>query len=521
MNQTSKNTPLEHRDIFLSHRSVNKEFARRLTADIESQKAGYRNLSVWFDEAEIRPGQSIPARINEGLEISKFVGLVMTPLYFESESGWTDAEWHSALYEDPDNRRERIIPLLVENCPYIPYLLRHFKMIDFRNSNYENALKELLMILREEPLPRPTTIRGQIITSTGKIDRQTLIAERGIIQADPDTIEEHLHCNLLPVLRLPEYIYIAPIKENLCRTRQDGTKALPSKQELKDMSVQMQTEAKFKNPFVPAFRTLEGKILTLHDLDDTDGPFASIIDDDNIEEKLTNEWIEDDNSRRVFVSLLNMAIARHAHHIGLVPDETKDKRFYFPPDNSKTNIKRWRPRRRFATRTVAKPCTDGDNKLLFWRHQAAYLKFIFLANKFYLQIIPTWVFTEDGKKVKGGPEVSKLAIKWCGAERNLQVLFHVRFWTLTLRNKNRGLINIYAGDQILELDTRPAFVQLPYGIVNDQKNLMQLLDEEATKIEEWENIISEEMLRSKQQYDEDIHDYNSEEVSEKNNMTKI
>ena len=89
---------------------------------------------VWLDEAEIRPGQSVPEMINQGLETSRFVALVMTPAYFRSESGWTDAEWHAALYVDPDNRRARLLPLLVEDCPYIPYLLRHLRAIDFRGN---------------------------------------------------------------------------------------------------------------------------------------------------------------------------------------------------------------------------------------------------------------------------------------------------------------------------------------------------------------------------------------------------
>lgn len=101
------------RDLFISHRSLNKDFVRKLTADIETNTHQGRNLTTWVDEAEIRPGQSVPAMINNGLETSRFIGLVLTPEYFTSESGWTDAEWHAALYRDPDNRKGRILPLLV------------------------------------------------------------------------------------------------------------------------------------------------------------------------------------------------------------------------------------------------------------------------------------------------------------------------------------------------------------------------------------------------------------------------
>lgn len=125
---------------------------RELANDIEAENYQGRDLSVWVDEAEIRPGQSIPGMINQGLESSRFIGIIMTPDYFQSESGWTDAEWHSALYRDPDNRRARIIPILAYDCPYIPMLLRHLRMIDFREGKYEQALRELIAVLRDELL---------------------------------------------------------------------------------------------------------------------------------------------------------------------------------------------------------------------------------------------------------------------------------------------------------------------------------------------------------------------------------
>src|SRR3972149_6126786 len=73
------------RDVFLSHRSTDKELIRQLAADVESQDYKDRKLTTWLDEAEIRPGQSIPAMINEGLEKSRFIALVLTPDYFSSE----------------------------------------------------------------------------------------------------------------------------------------------------------------------------------------------------------------------------------------------------------------------------------------------------------------------------------------------------------------------------------------------------------------------------------------------------
>jgi len=61
-------------DVFLSHRSADKLFVRKLAADIEATPCGDRYLTAWLDEAEIRPGQSVPGMVNHGLEWSHLEG---------------------------------------------------------------------------------------------------------------------------------------------------------------------------------------------------------------------------------------------------------------------------------------------------------------------------------------------------------------------------------------------------------------------------------------------------------------
>jgi len=132
------------RDLFLSHRATSKPLARRIAADIEAVQHAGRNLNVWLDEAEIPLGGSIPGHINWGLEHSRFVLLLMTSDYFESPSGWTDAEWHAALHTDPDNRRHRLLPVLGADCPYIPYLLRHLLGADLRGDKYSSEMTRII-----------------------------------------------------------------------------------------------------------------------------------------------------------------------------------------------------------------------------------------------------------------------------------------------------------------------------------------------------------------------------------------
>ena len=477
-------TPLSFRDIFLSHKSVDKNFVRQLAGDIEAEMYQDRQLWTWVDEAEIRPGRSIPGMIEKGMEMSRFFGIILTPAYFQGESGWPDAEWHSVLHQDPDNRRARIIPLLVKDCPFIPYLIKHLSFIDFRGDrrNYKLALKKLLTVLREEPLPRPIAHRGQLITATGRIERQTLISERTVPQADPDVVNEKLYCNLLPVEHLPKTVHIGLISDRLRKTGRHGRELLPTKQELKNEIRKAQMEADVKRPFMPIFRVIEDRIVTFHDLETADNPFATIIEEDGVELELTKDWLLYEEERNIVISLLNMALDRHAIRQSLVVDEQRNKkRFFFPPKNGKEHIVTWIPLKNRAERTVAKPCYTSDGDLLFWRHLGVYLKMIYLADKFYLHLVPTWVITEDGQRIRKGSRVGPIIIKWTGKERNMAVLYHVRFWAMML-GTGRGPISIMVGDQRLDIGKVPAFIEQAYGIEDDQRDLLRQLDDEAALI---------------------------------------
>ena len=135
-----------------------------------------------------------------------------------------------------------------------------------------------------------------------------------------------------------------------------------------------------------------------------------------------------------------------------------------------------------------------DGILAFWVHLGAYLKMLYLADKLYLQIDPTWVLTEDGTKVKGGPDIGRIVIRWTGPERNLQVFYHVKLWSAMLRARRPGPISIYAGDQTLEIGQQPVFCQMPCGIAADRRNLLNDLDNEAQLLGDEEDRRIEEVV---------------------------
>lgn len=67
-------------DVFLSHSTKGKPVVRELANRLKKD-----NLRVWFDEWELKPGDSIPAKIEEGLEHSRVLVLCMSANAFGSK----------------------------------------------------------------------------------------------------------------------------------------------------------------------------------------------------------------------------------------------------------------------------------------------------------------------------------------------------------------------------------------------------------------------------------------------------
>jgi PIN domain nuclease of toxin-antitoxin system len=90
-------------DVFLSHSAKDKAVVRPLAERLRQD-----GLKVWFDEWVLKPGDSIPAKIEEGLEHSRVLVLCMSANAFGSD--WAQLEAGTFRFRDPLTRRIR------ENC---------------------------------------------------------------------------------------------------------------------------------------------------------------------------------------------------------------------------------------------------------------------------------------------------------------------------------------------------------------------------------------------------------------------
>jgi hypothetical protein len=119
------------RRVFLSHTRADKVFARRLTADLESL-----GFSVWFDEWELRVGDSLIERVESGIEASHWMIVVLSPAAIRSQ--WVLKELRSGLTKEIGSASVFVLPALCRRT-VLPSFIRDKFYADFTKS-YETGL---------------------------------------------------------------------------------------------------------------------------------------------------------------------------------------------------------------------------------------------------------------------------------------------------------------------------------------------------------------------------------------------
>ena len=124
--------------VFLSHTARDKPFVRRLATDLTA--AGAR---VWIDEAEIGIGDSLIAKIGDGIDDMEYLAVVLSAA--SVNSAWVQRELDFALNQEIQGRRVKVLPLLLEACAIPPFLVGK-KYADFTDPDrYASSLAEVLV----------------------------------------------------------------------------------------------------------------------------------------------------------------------------------------------------------------------------------------------------------------------------------------------------------------------------------------------------------------------------------------
>lgn len=128
---------------FISYAHGDASFVARLAEDLIASGVG-----VWLDRWEIKVGDSMSDRIQEGIQDSDYLVIVLSPN--SVNSSWVREELNAARIRQLESRRVMVLPVLYQDCE-IPPLLRDKRYADCRGEHYEGGLQQLLDVLA--PLP--------------------------------------------------------------------------------------------------------------------------------------------------------------------------------------------------------------------------------------------------------------------------------------------------------------------------------------------------------------------------------
>lgn len=123
--------------VFLSHTSIDKPFVEKLARDLNCL-----GIDAWVDKYEIKVGESIFWRVEEGLRESEYFAIVLSPEALASE--WVRSEIAVAWDKKMLTGKNAILPLLYRDCK-IPVLLKTIKYADFRH-DYQLGFSELASV---------------------------------------------------------------------------------------------------------------------------------------------------------------------------------------------------------------------------------------------------------------------------------------------------------------------------------------------------------------------------------------
>lgn len=125
-------------DVFLSHNSVDKPWVIKLKDDLQCY-----GVSVWLDKDEIRPGDLFAEALEEGLENSRAMALIVSPEAMAS--GWVKEEYYRALSLAQNKHSSlQLIPVILRDAE-LPGFLKGRSWVDFREeSAYSHKVWELV-----------------------------------------------------------------------------------------------------------------------------------------------------------------------------------------------------------------------------------------------------------------------------------------------------------------------------------------------------------------------------------------
>ena len=270
-------------------------------------------------------------------------------------------------------------------------------------------------------------------------------------------VSDLVHSTLLPVDRMPRFIYTAP-----CDL--DESDVRPRLRQPADRNVML--------PYI----VREHKLIAFADLSEAEGPFADVVEHRGSERHDSEEWWRDPNLSSWYVSLLNRALNKLTGRRGLRFDK-EHRRYYFVPEHDAAGEGPPLPRsvtyrplnkakqERFVVWQPVSKRTGQPRR--HWTHLAVGLRFHRVApTRWVLSVRPEYRFTTDGETPVAPRGIGRRATRLKARMYNIDVLTELQFWKEFLSDGTPRLIFAFGG-QALVVDAEFLTTQVEWSGVPD------------------------------------------------------
>jgi hypothetical protein len=147
--------------VFVSHATQDHAFVEKFATDLRSNGA-----DAWYSGWEIKPGDSIRTKIDEGLSGCEFFIIVLSNTSMSRP--WVQTELDAATIGKLNGRVRKIIPIKIEDCGDLPPTLGSLCWEDFSIRPYDPALKRVLDSIFDVDVRPPL---GRPHDATSRVDR--------------------------------------------------------------------------------------------------------------------------------------------------------------------------------------------------------------------------------------------------------------------------------------------------------------------------------------------------------------
>jgi len=140
--------------IFISYSSKDRGYAERLVAALL-----LNGISVWYDQFDVNVGDDIYEKVEQGIIMVDFVGVVLTSQSVASR--WVMEELSLVKQRELEERDVLLLPLVFEPVQ-LPLNLRKRKHADF--TDFDKGLQELMRALglRSSVVPLDDAVRRRV-----------------------------------------------------------------------------------------------------------------------------------------------------------------------------------------------------------------------------------------------------------------------------------------------------------------------------------------------------------------------